>query len=208
MLCFVSWLYTETKKKQPRMRNKMKWFLPKMYMVLVTLSAVAVLNLFFSAGAFAGQATFEPQTTAVIEPRVETRLVERHTVQYVDRPVTVVEYIERVKSVPVKLRNFSNLEELKQWLVAVDTYTTTIYFQSPDVTVDCDDYALEMQRKALADGHIMSFGIIGRSEYNALFQSELPPGQSLHAINLAIIGNSAYYIEPQTNEVVFVTYLD
>lgn len=186
----------------------MKWFAPKMYIVLTTFSAVAVLNLFFSAGASVGQATGEPQTTTIIKPRVETRLVERHTIQYVDRPVTVVEYTERVKSVPVKLRNFSNLEELKQWLVAMDTNTTTIYFQPPDVTVDCDDYALEMQHKALVDGYIMSFEIIARSEYNALFQSELPPGQSLHAINLAIIGNSAYYIEPQTDEIVFATYLD
>ncbi len=186
----------------------MKWFLPKMYMVLATLSAVAVLNLFFSAGASAGQATFEPQTATAIDLRVETRLVERHTVQYVDRPVTVVEYTERVKSVPITLRNFSNLEELKQWLGAVDTNTATIYFQSPDITVDCDDYASEMQRKALADGRIMSFEIISRSEYNTLFQGELPLGQSLHAINLAIIGNSAYYIEPQTGEIVFAAYLD
>ena len=65
-----------------------------------------------------------------------------------------------------------------------------------------------MQHKALADGYIMSFEVIERTEYNKLFENELSPGQSLHAINLTIIDNNVYYIEPQTNEVVFVAQLD
>ena len=65
-----------------------------------------------------------------------------------------------------------------------------------------------MQHKALTDGYIMSFEVIGRSEYNALFKNKLSRSQSLHAINLVIIGNDAYYIEPQTDEVVFVANLD
>lgn len=186
------------------MTNKMKWFSPKMYTVLTTLFTVAVLNIFFSIG----QATIKPQTITVIEPSVKYRLVERHTVQYVEKPVTVVKYIERIQKVPVELRNFSDIGELKQWLVAVDTNTTTVYFQLPDAPVDCDDYALALQSKALTNGYILSFEIISRSEYKAVFKSQLPSGQSLHAINLAIIGNSAYYIEPQTGEVAFAVYLD
>jgi len=54
----------------------------------------------------------------------------------------------------------------------------------------------------------MSFQVIGESEYNAFFKNPLPPSRSLHAVNLAIIDNSVYYIEPQTNEVAFVAYLD
>ena len=190
------------------MTNKMKWFSPKMYTVLTTLFAVAVLNIFFSIGVSVGQAPIKPQIITVTESVVKGGLVERHTVQYVDTPVTVVEYIERTQKIPAELRNFNDLEELKQWLVAIDTNTTTVYFQSPGVIIDCDDYALALQSKALTNGYIMSFEVISRNEYNAIFKSQLPSGQSLHAINLAIIGNSAYYIEPQTGEIAFAVHLD
>ena len=112
-----------------------------------------------------------------------------------------------MKTVPVELRNFKDLEELERWLRDRNN-TTTVRFQQTDSIMDCDDYALEMQRKALEDGYIVSFEIIGASEYNQLFSYTLPPGQSLHAINLAIIGNSVYYIEPQTDEIILAAYMD
>ena len=65
-----------------------------------------------------------------------------------------------------------------------------------------------MQHKALTDGYRISFEVISRSEYNAVFKSKLPPSQSLHAISLVIIGNGAYYIEPQTSEISFAAHLD
>lgn len=181
-----------------------------------TLLTIGVLLSVFYIGTHVGQATSEPQITTNtkanintnITPSVECRVVETNTVQYVEKPVTVVEYIERVKRVPVELRSFSNLEELKQWLVEVGMKTTMVYFQSPNGTVDCDDYAIALQQLALADGYLISLEVIQTSEYNGLFKnSELPP-HSLHAINLAIIGNDAYYIEPQTGEVVFAVHLD
>ena len=190
------------------MTNKMKWFSPKMYTVLTTLFAVAVLNIFFSIGVSVGQATIKPQTITATEPVVNCQLLKSHTVQYVEKPVAVVEYIERTQKVPVELRDFSDIGELKQWLVEMGMNTTTTYFQSSGVTIDCDDYALDMQHKALADGYIMSFEVISISEYNAVFKSKLPPGQSLHAISLVIIGNDAYYIEPQTSEIGFAAHLD
>ncbi|MFC2072058.1 hypothetical protein ACFLUU_05000 [Chloroflexota bacterium] len=179
----------------------------KMLITIETLVAVAILAIVFYTGTVVDQPTFETQTVIANEPEVEACIVERTTVQYVDRPVYTVEYIERVKKVSTELRNFSNLEELKQWLEDRKN-VTTIRFQSPNTVVDCDDYALEMQHGALRDGYIVSFEIIGESEYNELFTILLPPSQSLHAINLAIIGNNAYYIEPQTDEVVFIAYLD
>ena len=179
-----------------------------MVLAFKTFIAIGVLASAFCAGTYLSPVASEPQTTSVIEPRVECQLVERHTIRYVDRPVTVVNNIERIQRVPAELHNFNNLEELKQWLAKIDTDTTTLYFQSPDALVDCDDYALDLQHKALADGYIVSFEIIRRSEYNAVFKSKLPPSQSLHAINLAIIGNDAYYIEPQTGETVFAAHLD
>lgn len=186
----------------------MSRLLPGTAWALRILTAVGVLVLTYYAGVFSSRAEPGSQATVVVKPTVECRLVERHTIHYVDRPVTMVRSVSLVETVPPELRNFNSLEELRQWLAAVDANTTTVYFQSPDAVVDCDDYALDLQRRALDDGYIISFEVISQSEYTALFQSELPSSQSLHAINLAIIGNSAYYIEPQTNEIVFVAYLD
>ena len=192
------------------MTNKMKWFSPGMALAFKTPIALGVLALAFCAGTYLSPVAvaFAPQTTAVIEPSVKCQLIETHTVQYVEKPVTVVEYIKRTQKIPAELRNFNDLEELEQWLVAIDTNTTTVYFQLPDAPVDCDDHALALQSKALTNGYILSFEIISRSEYKAVFKSQLPSGQSLHAINLAMIGNSAYYIEPQTSEIGFAAHLD
>ena len=194
--------------QQSGLRNKMRWLFLGIALAFKALITIGVLGLVFWAGTYASQVEFEPQTTTVIESGVECRLVERHTVQYVDKPVTVVRNIERVQRIPAELRNFNDLEELEQWLVAVSKNTTTAYLQLPGAKIDCDDYALDLQRKALADGYILSFEIISRSEYNAVFENELPSSQGLHAINLAIIGNNAYYIEPQTSEITLAAHLD
>ena len=70
-------------------------------------------------------------------PTVECRVIETHTIEYVEKPVTEVKYVERVKRVPVELRNFSNLEELKQWLKDRKN-VTTVRFQSTDTIRDVE----------------------------------------------------------------------
>lgn len=183
--------------------------------VTMTLIAIVALYLVFYIGAHYGQAIYGPQTTldanANIEvnssPSVESRVVKIHTIEYVEKPVTEVKYIERVKSLPVELRNFTGIEELKQWLEG-NKNITTVRFQSPDNPVDCDDYAFELQQKALADGYVMSFQIIEPDKYNSLFESVKLPPNTLHAINLVLIGNTAHYIEPQTGEIVFAANID
>ncbi len=198
------------------MRNNMKRFFPKKYIALTVPFVIIALSILFGAGAAFGQSTPDPQTTTNtntklnvgFQPAVECRVIETHTVQYVEKLVTIVEYINRVERVPMELRNYNGLEELKQWLVEVNTNTTTIYFERPDVTADCDDFALTLQRKALADGYMMSFQIIEPNRYNGLFESGKMSPNTLHAINLVVIGNNAYYIEPQTGEVVFAAQLD
>jgi len=110
--------------------------------------------------------------------------------------------------VPVKLRRFSDLKQLKQWLIEVGMKTTTFYFQLPNDTVDCDDYAIALQQQGLVDGYLISLEVIDTIEYNRLFKNSQLPHNSLHAINLVIIGGDAYYIEPQTGEVVFAVHLD
>ena len=183
--------------------------------VAIIIIALGTLSLIFGMGVRFAQATYEPQTTVNarenintgFSPTVKSRVIATHTVEYVEKPVIVAEYIEQVKRIPVKLRNFNNLEELEQWMDGTKN-VTTVRFQSPDVTVDCDDYASELQQKALADGYVMSFQIIEPDKYNGLFESSNLPSDSLHAINLVLIGNTAHYIEPQTGEIVFAAYLD
>ena len=184
------------------MRNKSN---SKVVKALKALVAVTILVLAFFTGVDVGRDTVEPQTILLTETKIQYQTVEKPTVQYVDKPV--VEYIERIKKVPVELRNFNDLDELKQWLDN-KMNVTTIRLRSSDNEVDCDDYAREMQNTALTDGYIVSFEVIERSEYNTLFKNKLQPSQSLHAINLAIIGNDVYYIEPQTGEIAFAVHLD
>ena len=188
------------------MKNKLKCFLPYILLALIALCSAATLSMLSGTSAELIQSDKE-QTTGIIEPTVESRLVARHTVEYIEKPVTEVKYVERVTNVPVECRNFHTLDELKNWL-SVNAVPAGVYLQSPGVEIDCDDYALELQRKALSDGFIISFEIVSEGEYDALFGKPLPTGSSLHAINLAIIDNSIYYIEPQTAEVVFVANLD
>ena len=81
-----------------------------------------------------------------------------------------------MKRVPEELGNFSDLEEPEQWLEDRKN-VTTVRFQPSSVTIDCDDYALEMQQKALADGYIVSFEVIGESEYLAMIHTISSPKQ-------------------------------
>ena len=189
------------------MGNKAKWFFPATLLAVTVLASVALLGVFFSASADTGESVEDNPVNKIAWSTVESKLVARHTIEYIETPVTTIKYVDRVTAEPVQLRNFHDLKELKEWLSGSWTLLT-LHLQSPDNAVDCDDYALALQQRALEDGFIMSFEIIAGDEYNALFGNPLPPGQSLHAINLAIIGNSAYYIEPQTGEIVFAVYLD
>jgi hypothetical protein len=149
----------------------------------------------------------KPAANLALGPTVESRVVAKHTVEYIEKPVTEIRYVEKVQRLPVQLRDFASLEDLKLWLEARRA-TASVHFQSPGEIIDCDDYALELQQKALAEGYMISLELIWTGEYNSIFTGSEMPADNLHAINLAIIGNEAYYIEPQTDEVVLAAHLD
>jgi len=90
-------------------------------------------------------------------------------------------------------RHFSSLDELESWLEE-DNADTYDYVQSG--FFDCDDFARTLQAHALADGYILSFHIV-----------EITPTK-WHAVNLAVIGNEVYLIDPQTDSVTFYCTLD
>jgi len=193
--------------RAPIWTNKTFWAC-EMTLVSKSLVAIGALALVFWAGTCVSPAESGPQIRTVIEPGIKCRLVESHVVRYIDEPVIQGGNTEQVQRLPAELRYFSDLEEMRLWLATAGAEVTSVYFQPSGSEVDCDDYALDLQRKALADGYILSFQVIRGSEYNAFFKSKLPSAQTLHAINSAIIGNNVYYIEPQTGEVVFAAYLD
>jgi len=182
---------------------------------LGVLFILAILTLAFCAGSYLGQVTFRPKVIIDHEIHTVYRVIER--VEY--KPVEKVIYkpVEGVSvnhiDTPEPLRHFQNLDELDRWLGNISVLD--IRFDVVDKETnqrikkfDCDEYAIRLQEKALGDGYIMSFEVIRSAEYNTLFKQNRIPSGDIHAINLVILGNEVYYIEPQNREIVFVAYLD
>lgn len=174
---------------------------------LGALFILVTLALIFLAGAYLGQATQGPQV--IIAYEIHT--VDKVTGEVAHEPGETVIFNRIENSNP--LRNFQDLEELQRWLENTKVHDIGSDVADKEInqsikSFDCDDYALKLQKKALRDGYIVSFEVIHPSEYGDLFkQGQIPEG-TIHAINSVIIGNEVYYIEPKTNEIVFVAYLD
>ena len=121
----------------------------------------------------------------------------RDIIHYIDREVIKEVIVEK----PIELGEFTSLEELKAWLAEDDTdeYVYLVAGEDgvlrPSDKYDCDDYALQLQSRAAKSGFLMSATIIEKQ------------GKP-HMINLAIIGNDIYYIEPQTDQVWFHCHKD
>lgn len=97
---------------------------------------------------------------------------------------------EKAKAVSTnvsKLRNFSSVEELESFL-AEDTTNEHQYIENE---FDCDDFARTLQKNALEKGYLM----------NCQFMFQ-------HMFNMVIIDNEIYYIEPITDEITFMNYMD
>jgi len=121
----------------------------------------------------------------------------RDAIHYVDREVIKEVIVEK----PIELREFTSLEELRAWLAEDDTDEYVYLWAGKDGICrlsdkyDCDDYALQLQRRAAKSGFLISTTIIEKR------------GRP-HMINLACIGNDIYYIEPQTDQVWFHSHKD
>ena len=116
----------------------------------------------------------------------------RDVIHYVDRDVIKEVMVEK----PIEWCEFTSLAELKTWLAEDNTDKYVYLFAGEDGVArqsheyDCDDYAIQLQRRAAESGFLMSVTIIEKK------------GRP-HMINLVLIGNDIYYIEPQTDEVWF-----
>jgi len=163
-------------------------------LIAFTLLALALVGGSFCFGAHYGQKTFEPQVKIVTktETQVQTQTkieyVDRVVKHYIEKPVEVeiekpVE-IEVVKEVPRQLNYFASLEELQDWLEKDKADTLIASYPN----FDCDDYAYELQQRALKDGYIISTELDWKKgEY--------------HMLNSVLIGKDIYFIEPQDDTV-------
>jgi hypothetical protein len=110
-------------------------------------------------------------------------------------------YIDKEVMVPRDFRVFDSAEELNEWLEAeclpvtlIAGSTGRISLSSPRTTAeyDCDDYAEELQKKALAQGYLMSQQLV----YNGrLFGVKVSEYTGPHMGNLTMVGGDIYYVE-------------
>ena len=98
---------------------------------------------------------------------------------------------------PCQLREFEDVERLEHWL-EINHVNETKYYTISDggwVLGDCDDYAMHLVEEAREDG------------YDLHFQIDMIEDRG-HAVCLAIIENEVWFIEPQTDKVWRIGYLD
>jgi hypothetical protein len=141
---------------------------------------------------------------------------------------TVLNYREEADTIP-EPREFETKRQLEWWLAADDTDTNPEHLTQGEL--DCDDYALTLQKHALYDGvggyFILNtqgvdyelvydkspegnpFYIEGGYEYDSVTGANLGEvGDPDHMMNLTIIGNDVYLIEPQTDWITLWGRLD
>lgn len=141
-----------------------------------------------SIGGYYGGKTFKPQVIH-IETLVEVeKVVEVEVMKEV--PVEVIK--EVLVPTPIEVREFEDLDELKQFLAADDTDEILRLYsiQGTDGLMSlwgdtCDYDALNLQERALKAGYLMSTQIVKNN----------------HMINSAVIGNDIYFIEPENDKV-------
>ena len=121
----------------------------------------------------------------------------------------VIKVVEVVKEVPIKLRHFESVQELKDWLQQVDRRVRLkansegiIYLRGI-----CEDVAMYLQDEAIEAGYKMSIEMLGRDEYHKWYGEWLDKGR-LHAVNSTIIGNEVWFIDFSSEKVWLAAYLD
>ncbi len=122
-------------------------------------------------------------------------------------PPSVIDIVKEVpvtaeveKKVVSEFRVFENVMELERWLeenrlpiVATTNKSDYISLVNSDASdrYDCDDYAEDLQRKALQQGFLMSQQLVIDGRVYGVQVSTNPRG---HMGNLAIAGDYIYYV--------------
>lgn len=123
----------------------------------------------------------------------------------VETKITVeeVQQVEVVKEVPVELDDWTSTEELERFLAADDTDRHIILAAGPDGVVQlngrCEDIALQLRDRAMAQGKYLSVQILHSEEYYKWYGKRLPQN-NYHAVCMARIDQNFYIIEPDTDK--------
>ena len=119
--------------------------------------------------------------------------------------------VERVVEVPRIISDWDNPEELKAFLEADDTDSHYIFKAGGDGVIEfsnqCEDIAFQLWDRAYEIGKRLDVEILTKQEYHQYYGKWLE-GNVVHAINKAVIGNEVWLIEPQTDRMWLVYYLD
>lgn len=123
----------------------------------------------------------------------------------IEVPVEIIKevpvIVEVEKKSPREFREFEDLTELKGWfeentlpIVLIAGKDGSVDFHNSKSTsqYDCDDYAEDLQRKALEQGFLMSQQLILNGK---IFGVKVSKITGPHMGNLTVIGNDIYYIE-------------
>jgi hypothetical protein len=145
-----------------------------------------------------------PQPVQAPEVRVVTETITLPVKEYVTVDHTIDHYIpepgpERVVEVPQALRDFSSVDELREW---AKSHVAVLWLSGKEA--DCDDYARHFQKLAAQDGYYLSLALTDQQGYLGTVKVK----NGYHMGNLAVIGNEVWYVEPQTGEILCISLLD
>ena len=184
-----------------RVHNEMRWLIYSIILslVLAVFGAVFYNRSFLQADSIVNNFNlgYEQGFRDGYQQGYTSHVEYRDVVHYVNQEVIKEVIVEK----PIELREFASLEELQSWLAEDDTDEYVFLWAGEDGALqtsdkyDGDDYALQLQRRAIESGFLISATIIEKQ------------GKP-HMINLASVGNDIYYIEPQTDEVWFHSHKD
>jgi hypothetical protein len=133
---------------------------------------------------------------------VEKAVPALTTIQ-IDRTVLVEKEIEVPRDVPVALKDWDNAEQLAEFLKNDDTDRIIILQADSSGGIEfngqCEDLALQLRDNAMAIGKYLSVQVLNPYEYQKWYGTWVGP-DVYHAICMARIGNSFWYIEPSNDK--------
>ena len=149
----------------------------------------------------------------LIEPQAKLDELQAKPSETITIEVPVIAEME--EKVPQKFREFKDLSELTEWLknnslpiriIAGEDGRIDLTNPRSTSQYDCDDYAEDLQIKALEQGLLMSQQLLMNGQIYGIKVSEYTEP---HMGNLAVIGNNIYYVESMPpHNVVRITSRD
>ena len=187
---------------------RMNSTLISMKKLLISISLVLIALIILASGFYFG---VDWAKDNIVTEQVEKETVitvptyiEKPQYEIVEKPVYIVRPVYEIVEIPVveeitKWRNiyprqFESVEDFVEWY---ETQEFTLLYPSGDYTVDCDDYAEMVQRKALEQGYAISQALTWNGQYYDMKVNNIFSG---HVGNIVLIDNAYYYFEPNPEE--------